>query len=107
MNTLNAHEVQAMITARPETKLIMVLNPIAFQKAHIPGSQNIYDMSRVDDTLSKDAPIIVYCSDVGCMASYAAYKQLEAAGFTQIWRFAGGLLEWEEAGYPVSKGTPN
>lgn len=101
MKTLNAQQVKNQIEQHPETQLVMTLSPLAFQKAHIPGSTNIWDIQTAIQQFSKETKIIVYCSDQTCMASYAAYKQLESAGFQNIWRFAGGLVEWMEAGFEL------
>jgi len=46
-----------------------------------------------------DSKTIVYYQP--WIASHTAYKMLTAKGFTNVRRFAGGLREWEEAGYPL------
>jgi len=43
----------------------------------------------------------VYCSDENCIASRALGQLLERNGYTHVLHFAGGLLEWEQAGYPL------
>lgn len=53
--------------------------------------------------LSPDDEIVVYCSDAPCIASQTAYTMLKANGFTNVRLFAGGLREWEEAGYPLDR----
>ena len=35
------------------------------------------------------------------MASVALYQLLERNGYQNLRRFAGGLQEWQEAGYPL------
>lgn len=37
-------------------------------------------------------------SDKSCISSVAAYMKLEKHGFTHVRRYAGGLIDWEEAG---------
>ncbi len=103
MNVLTANEVKQIMQTKPDTVLIMVLNSAAYEKAHIPKSINIDNISIAEQQFSKDTHIIVYCSDSTCMASFQAYKQLELAGFNKIWRFAGGLREWDEMGYELIK----
>ncbi len=51
--------------------------------------------------LSPEDEIVVYCSGPSCMSSIYAYNLLAKAGFTNIRRFAGGIEEWEDAGYPL------
>ena len=104
MNILTANQVKRKISEEPTTHLIMVLNESAFKKAHIPGSLNISNIDDALKLLSINEPIIVYCSDNACIASYMAYQQLDQAGYKHIWRFAGGLREWTEHGYEVTSG---
>ena len=104
MKTLTALEVKNKLSISPETMLVMTLGPEAFKKCHIPGSLNISDIETALQRLNKDDQIIVYCSDKQCLASYFAYQQLEQNGFQNIWRFAGGLLEWTENGFPIENG---
>lgn len=101
MNILTAQEVKNKITQNPEIKLIMTLSPIAYQKCHIPNSLNVWDINLAKAQFSKETEIIVYCSDKTCMASFYAYQQLEEEGYQKIWRFAGGLVEWEEMGFDL------
>ena len=35
------------------------------------------------------------------MASVALYQLLERNGYRNLRRFAGGLQEWQQAGYPL------
>ena len=101
MRTLSAIEVKNRIKQNSKVHLVNTLNGNAFIKAHIPNSLNITSMKVAELLFDKDDEIIVYCSDVTCTASYYAYKQLEAVGYTNIWRFAGGLREWSENGFPL------
>ena len=51
--------------------------------------------------LSKDTPIVVYCS-VGYRSAKVA-QQLEQAGFRQVFNLEGGLFEWANAGRSMLK----
>lgn len=101
MKILTANQVKNKMEQNPKIGLVMTLGPKAFAKAHIPGSLNVWDINTAKERFPKEMEIIVYCSDKTCMASYAAYQQLENAGYQNIWRFAGGLMEWTEMGYPL------
>lgn len=101
MKTLTAPQVKNKLENDPEVQLVMTLYPQAFDKCHIPKSINIWDIEMAKQRFSKSTEIIVYCSDHTCMASYQAYHELEKAGYQNIWRFSGGLREWNEAGYPL------
>jgi rhodanese-related sulfurtransferase len=52
--------------------------------------------------LGKDDEIVVYCSNVDCHASVALYHALVEGGYTNVRRYAGGLVDWEEAGLPLA-----
>jgi rhodanese-related sulfurtransferase len=52
-------------------------------------------------SLKKDDDIVVYCSNPECLASLAAYHRLVGHGYTKVRRYAGGLVDWEDAGLPL------
>ena len=75
-----------------------------FNKGHIKGSlKNIFFMEllfNIESLQSKQDPLVVYCGDPGCGDSeYLAYN-LQDAGFTKLYVFKGGWLEWSAAEYP-------
>ncbi len=105
MRILTAIEVKKRLQHIPGLQLVMTLSPAAFAKCHIPGSINIWTVQDAKTRFSLDTPIILYCSDTTCMASYQAYVEMEEAGFTQLWRFAGGLVAWADAGFSLSYGA--
>lgn len=49
----------------------------------------------------KNAKIVLYCRS-GRMSTIAA-EVLVREGYTNIWNLAGGMIEWEKAGYPIEK----
>lgn len=78
--------------------LINTLPREEFEKAHIPGSLNIpADQigQKARELFSKHDYIVVYCSSTSCMASHKAGDALEKAGFTNVFRFAGGIEDWK------------
>ena len=82
-------------------KLVMTLGEWAFQAKHIPGSLNVPTPQQVSEMLSPDDEIVVYCSNPACTASQMAYHVLVRKGFENVRRYAGGVQDWEEAGYPL------
>lgn len=51
--------------------------------------------------LDQNEEIVVYCSNPACSASRFAYHFLVDHGYKNVRRYAGGLLDWEDAGYPL------
>ena len=100
MELIEREELKLKLDRGDDFKLIMVLGEWAYRAKHIPGSLNfssIEDMQQLD----KEEEIVVYCSDPSCIASRFAYERLTASGHTNVRRYAGGLNDWEEAGYPL------
>ncbi len=89
-----------LATDTPPT-LVMVASEWAYRAKRIPGSRHF---ARLDDALSHldpDAEIVLYCGGEHCNTSRHAYRVLEAEGFSHLWHYAGGLSDWEAAGYPL------
>ncbi|MGI9657608.1 MAG: rhodanese-like domain-containing protein [Gaiellaceae bacterium] len=94
-------ELHEMLDRDEDFKLVMTLGEFAFNAKHIPGSLNITSPFRAAELLDPADEIIVYCSDENCVASIYAYKALDEAGFTNVRRYAGGITDWESAGYAL------
>lgn len=49
----------------------------------------------------KDAKIVLYCRS-GRMSQIAS-EELVALGYTNIWNFKNGMVEWEQAGFELDQ----
>ena len=96
--TIGREELKAKLDKGEPIKLVMALNRWAFDAKHIPGSLHFDDPNDLYAALGEDDEIIVYCSAVDCLSSVALYRALVARGYRNVRRYAGGLLDWEEAG---------
>jgi rhodanese-related sulfurtransferase len=98
---ISHEELKAKLDSNDDFKLIMALGEWAFRAKRIPGSIHYPSVEEALRALDPGDEIVVYCSNASCMASVAAYRTLVGSGYTNVRRFAGGLLAWEEAGYPL------
>lgn len=111
MRTISTEELVAMRKDDPGLTLINTLSASDFEKKHIPNSINIpFDSDGFADLVEeemgdKSSPVVVYCASINCNASATAAKELEAAGFTNVYDYETGMLSWENAGKPVESGS--
>lgn len=101
--TITREELKARLDRGDDLVLIDVLSRDSYARRHVPGAINI-PLSTLDAAttrpLSKDKEVIVYCASFECQASAVAAQRLEEWGFKRVLEFAGGLADWEDAGYP-------
>ena len=101
VRTIEREELRQKIERGDRFKLVMCLNEWAFQAKHIPGSIHFNTPNEMLGGLKKDDEIVVYCSQPECLASLAVYHRLADHGYTNVRRYSGGLLDWEDAGLPL------
>lgn len=96
--TIGREELKTKLDKGDAIKLVMALNRWAYDAKHIPGSLHFDHPDDLYASLQKDDEIIVYCSSFDCLSSVALYRALVERGYINVRRYAGGLLDWEEAG---------
>jgi len=101
VRTISREDLKAKLDRGDDFKLVMALNRWAFDAKHIPGSLHFDTPEEAYAALRLGDEIVVYCSNVDCLSSVALYRDLLARGYSNVRRFAGGLLEWENAGLPL------
>ena len=104
MKLITRDELRIRIARGDRLKLLMTMPQLAYCAKHIPHSVCV---PKVDEALAELEPadeIVVYCSDVYCAASIYAYRALERRGYANVRRYAGGIADWEAAGYPLESG---
>lgn len=91
--------------AAPTPLLLDARSPDEYAVSHLPGAHRV-DPSATTfpalDTLSEDAPIVVYCS-VGYRSAGVA-KTLQEQGFTNVVNLEGSIFQWANEGRPVYRG---
>jgi rhodanese-related sulfurtransferase len=103
MNLISRDELRAKLERGDDFKLLMVLSANAYRDKHIPGSLHYTAWQDALASLDPAEEIVVYCAGVYCAASIRFYSLLERSGYTRVRRYAGGLADWEAAGYPIER----
>ena len=101
VRTIERDELREKLARGDSFKLVMSLTEWAFRAKHIPGSIHFNTPEEMLAALKKDDEIVVYCSNPECLASLAAYRRLVDHGYTNVRRYAGGLIDWEDSGLPL------
>ncbi len=94
----------------------------SYKKSHVPGAKQflfpIPDMAEWDSNetagksqqdyaallgADKDKPIVVYCGFVKCTRSHNGAVWAKKLGYTNVYRYSGGIFAWKGADYEVAK----
>ena len=105
MQTISRDELSARLENNNVT-VVEVLDPKYYRKFHLPGAINVPLGDDFDERVQKavpdkDAPVVVYCMDTDCDASPKAAQRMETLGYTQVFDYEAGKVDWQEAGLPV------
>ncbi len=101
IRTIGRDELKSKLDRGDDVRLVMALNRWAFDAKHIPGSVHFDTPEDLYAAVRPDDDVVVYCSHVDCLSSVALYRDLVQRGYRNVRRYAGGLLDWEEAGLPL------
>ncbi len=101
MKLINREELKEKLDRGDDFKLAMVLGDWAYRAKQIPGSLNVTTPEAALEIFDPEDEIVVYCSGDPCPASKMAYLILEKNGYRSVRRYAGGVADWEDAGYPL------
>lgn len=101
ISTISRDELKGNLDRGADLKLVMALNRWAFDAKRIPGSLHFDTPEDLYAALAVDDDIVVYCSQVDCLSSVALYRDLVRRGYRHVRRYAGGLMDWEDAGLPL------
>jgi rhodanese-related sulfurtransferase len=100
---LSAKEAEAQIRARKPV-ILDIRTPGEFRSGHIQEAINIDFYNGFTSSISKldkSKPYFIYCRS-GSRSS-AALGIMESMGFTSLLHLEYGILDWEEAGLPLTK----
>ena len=83
---------------RPPPVLIDTRGADEYAVSHLHGAINLQDST---PPISRDEPIVVYCS-VGYRSSRYA-RELQHAGFTDVSNLEGSIFAWANEGRPIER----
>jgi phage shock protein E len=94
--------VLSRMLAKKEFLLVNVHIPY---EGEIAGTDLALPFNEVEANLArlptdKSTPVVLYCRS-GSMSRIAA-RTLVRLGFTNVWNLDGGMIGWQEAGYPLA-----
>ncbi len=105
---LSAEQVVDLILGTPSLVIIDARKQEEYSKGHIENA-----ISQLDTTMSEEAlaqhipnkvtPVLFYCNGERCMRSTNAANKALSWGYSKVYWFRGGWVEWREKQLPVSK----
>ncbi len=106
--TVTADELLRKIEDGGAFVLVDALAPMVYAHSHLPGAINLppsdIDPSRIARRIpDRNAEIIVYCSSPDCHDSVETAQRLQALGYTNVRRYAGGKNGWRDLGLPLER----
>jgi rhodanese-related sulfurtransferase len=101
VSTIEREALAAKLASGAPFKLVMAASDFGFRAKHIPGSIHAEPHATSVGALAKDDDIVVYCSNLDCIASKSLIKKLVEQGYRNVSHYAGGVIDWESAGLPL------
>jgi rhodanese-related sulfurtransferase len=85
-------------------QLVEVLPRVEYDEEHLPGAIHVPLKQLTEDAvaaLDRGRPVVVYCWDALCDMSPRAAARLELLGFSDVYDYASGKVDWMAAGLPT------
>lgn len=106
IESVPADRFAEVIDEAPDGLVVLdIRTPDEFSAGHIEGAVNVDyyepDFRAQLDALDKNAPYAVYCRS-GNRSSDARSIMAEL-GFREVYELEGGVLSWDQAGYPLTR----
>lgn len=101
VRTIEREELRSKLADHGALKLVMCRPEREFQTKRISGSIHFETRDELLTGLKRDDEIVLYCTNTDCLASQVVYRILVEHGYANVRRYAGGLVDWEDAGLPL------
>ncbi|MDR1775181.1 MAG: rhodanese-like domain-containing protein [Actinomycetes bacterium] len=112
---VNTETLKQWVDAAEPMTVIDTMPADSFAKGHIPGSVNAELPKEGEATqeqldafaallpADKAAKVVVYCGFTQCPRSNIGASYAVAQGWTNVYRYPGGIVAWTDAGYPTEQ----
>jgi rhodanese-related sulfurtransferase len=105
--TVNADDVIKLVQTNSDLAIVDNRTIADYDAGHIEGAVQLVDADIIDEAVlahilkSKDAPVLFYCNGVKCGRAATASAKAVSWGYTNVYYYALGLMEWKERGLPL------
>lgn len=114
---VGGEELKGLIDAKKDMIIIDTMPADFYAKGHIPTALNAElpktglqdateDQKKAFEALlgpDKSKQIVVYCGFTACRRSDAGAKLAKELGYTNVYRYVGGIVAWQASEYEVQK----
>src|SRR5579872_298331 len=101
----NVDEVKARLDRGEKFLLIDVREESEYAADHLPGAihlgKGIIERDVENRVPDPNTPVVLYCG--GGFRSALAADNLQKMGYTQVLSMDGGVRDWREKGFPLTK----
>lgn len=106
--TVTAEELQTLMKENKDVVVIDSRGGKWYDGEVIAGAKHLSADKTNKKTLAKliktkDTPVAFYCSGTECPASANAAHTALKLGYTNVYKFPGGIAEWKEKKLPTTK----
>jgi rhodanese-related sulfurtransferase len=105
VRTISVDVLAGWLRSGEPPRLIDVLTRDHFERAHLPGAENITRAqlhARAPQEIALDEPVVVYCADRLCRECCYAAVILAELGYQQVYDLEGGLADWRRHKLPLT-----
>jgi len=106
VHEVTTSDVKAKLDRGEKFLLVDVREESEYAKDHLPGAvllgKGIIERDVEERVPDLDAPIVLYCG--GGFRSALAADNLQKMGYTNVLSMDGGIRDWREKGWPLTKG---
>jgi rhodanese-related sulfurtransferase len=101
----NVDEVKRRLDAGDKFVLVDVREESEYARDHLPGAihlgKGVIERDIEDKVPNPQTELVLYCG--GGFRSALAADNLQKMGYTQVISMDGGIRDWREKGYPVTR----